>query len=297
MCEHAICKHIVMMIEGNLQNLCDLLAVTPMQADCFLGGHPAQERSRVYGGQFLGQGIIAACWRQPRGVRSLHASFLRPGTQDAPIEYTVQAMSGTASKLDTRSVSARQNDKVLFAMDIVLGELVAADPVPAGDLPGPEQAIPRQEGIRHLNTDTQSTWANTTSPFDNRFVEDVWHDDYRDPRHHVWFRGRSADPAHSLSEVTAQQMRQAVLAYYVDDTIMDNALFPEGWLTSSAETASLDHCMWFHHDFTYDEWLLHDQDSPVAANGRGLTRGRIFNRAGQPVATTYQEILMRRPTG
>lgn len=285
------------MIQGNLQDLCDLLAVTRKQAGCFLGGHPAQARTRVYGGQFLGQGIIAACWQQPHGVRSLHATFLRPGTQDEPIEYTVQTTAATTPISDITTVSARQNDKLLFLMDVALGQLVPADIVLPEESPGPEEATPREEGIRHLNTDTQSTWANAASPFDNRFVENVWHDDYRQPGHRVWFRSRTAPRAHASTDVTANQMRQAVLAYYVDDTIMDNALFPAGWLTNSAalETASLDHCMWFHHDFSYSEWLLHTQDSPVAASGRGLTRGRIYQRSGQPVATTQQEILMRQP--
>ena len=28
--------------------------------------------------------------------------------------------------------------------------------------------------------------------------------------------------------------------------------------------ASLDHCMWFHHDLRADEWLLYDTESPIA---------------------------------
>lgn len=283
------------MIHGNLQDLCDLLTVTRSAAGLFLGSHPLEDRYRVYGGQFLGQGLLAACWDQPCAARSLHAVFLRPGTLDTPIEYRVRNPDPTLAPLSLRTVSARQNGRELFLMDVVLAEGVPADPQPARALAGPDEAIPRAEGIRQLDTNTQASWANADSPFDNRFIEDIWNDDYHQAGHHVWFRTRGAQPTLATAAVTAQQMRQAVLAYYVDDTIMDNALFPGGWLTSwdTLETASLDHCMWFHQDFRYDEWLLHDQDSPVAAHGRGLTRATVYTQDWRPVASSYQEILMR----
>ncbi len=283
------------MIHGNLQDLCDLLTVTRSAAGLFLGSHPLEDRYRVYGGQFLGQGLLAACWDQPCAARSLHAVFLRPGTLDTPIEYRVRNPDPTLAPLSLRTVSARQNGRELFLMDVVLADCVPADPQPARALAGPDEAIPRAEGIRQLDTNTQASWANADSPFDNRFIEDIWNDDYHQAGHHVWFRTRGAQPTLATAAVTAQQMRQAVLAYYVDDTIMDNALFPGGWLTSwdTLETASLDHCMWFHQDFRYDEWLLHDQDSPVAAHGRGLTRATVYTQDWRPVASSYQEILMR----
>ncbi|MCZ6459226.1 MAG: thioesterase family protein [Gammaproteobacteria bacterium] len=288
-------KHIVTMIHGNLQDLCDLLTVTRTAAGMFLGGQPLEDRYRVYGGQFLGQGLLAACWDQPYPAHSLHAIFLRPGTPDTPIEYRVQNPDPTLTPTSLRTVSARQNGRELFLMDVVLADFVPADPQAAMKLAGPDKAIPREEGIRHLATNTQASWANADSPFDNRFVENIWRDDYNQPGHHVWFRTRGSQPTSATAGLTAQQMRQAVLAYYVDDTIMDNALFPGGWLTSwdTLETASLDHCMWFHQDYHYDEWLLHDQDSPVAAHGRGLTRATVYTEDWRPVASSYQEILMR----
>lgn len=57
--------------------------------------------------------------------------------------------------------------------------------------------------------------------------------------------------------------------------------------------ASLDHAMWFLRPFRADDWLLYDQRSPSAANGRALTHGRIFNRQGDLVALVNQEGLTR----
>ena len=46
------------------------------------------------------------------------------------------------------------------------------------------------------------------------------------------------------------------------------------WLTPGMQVASLDHVMWFHQPFRFDDWLLHVIDSPTAHGARGLVRGR-----------------------
>jgi acyl-CoA thioesterase-2 len=108
----------------------------------------------------------------------------------------------------------------------------------------------------------------------------------------VWFRRREPRP---VEPALPQPLAQAVTAYFVDDPIMDNALFPHGWQRCWNEllTASLDHAMWFHAPVDLDEWLLFAQDSPVAAGGRAITRGLLFDQQGQLLASACQEILMR----
>ena len=89
---------------------------------------------------------------------------------------------------------------------------------------------------------------------------------------------------------------QAIAAYYADDTIMDNALFPHGWhrCWSELQTASLDHAMWFHREFRADDWLLYEQESPIATGARGFSTGRLFRRDGTLVMSVAQEGLIRR---
>jgi acyl-CoA thioesterase-2 len=53
--------------------------------------------------------------------------------------------------------------------------------------------------------------------------------------------------------------------------------------------------MWFHRQAKVDEWLLYVQESPSAQGGRGLAIGKIFNRAGQLLATVAQEGMVRVP--
>jgi acyl-CoA thioesterase-2 len=59
------------------------------------------------------------------------------------------------------------------------------------------------------------------------------------------------------------------------------------------QIASLDHSLWFHGNLRADEWLLYATDSPWAGNARGFCRGSIYNRAGQLVASSSQEGLIR----
>lgn len=87
-----------------------------------------------------------------------------------------------------------------------------------------------------------------------------------------------------------------VAAYSSDFALLETALLPHRKTIPSPEiqAASLDHSMWFHHEFRADEWLLYEMESPAAAGGRGLSFGRLYNRRGQLVCTVAQEGLIRK---
>ena len=91
------------------------------------------------------------------------------------------------------------------------------------------------------------------------------------------------------------RLHQCVLAYLSDWSLLDTATRPHGisFVQDNIQVASLDHAMWFHRPFHADEWLLYDQDSPSASGARGFNRGLIYNQAGELVASTTQEGLMR----
>ncbi len=278
------------MIHGTLSDLKALLSLETLGNERFVAAPRGGSRWRVYGGQFLGQGLIAATHDVELPVRSFHAYFIRAGDATRPMYYEVERSSD-----EHRLVRAHQEDKLLFTMEVALGEYGSAPIIPMPAVPEPEACIPREKGVQNLDADTESTWAVVDSPFDNRFVENIWHDEPAPPQHHVWFRTRQSSVPDNRSPMQARHMHQAVLAYYADDTIMDNALFPHGWSGSweRLQTTSLDHAMWFHADIPIDTWLLHAQDSPAACGGRGMTRGLIYRRSGELVASATQEILMR----
>ena len=80
-------------------------------------------------------------------------------------------------------------------------------------------------------------------------------------------------------------------------TLLDTNLLPHGisWTDDRVQMASLDHAMWFHRPFRADEWLLYDQDTPAASDGRGLARGFFFTPTGDLAVSVVQEGLIREP--
>ena len=86
-----------------------------------------------------------------------------------------------------------------------------------------------------------------------------------------------------------------MLAYTSDFHFLPTALYPHGvshW-HPNFQIATIDHAMWFHRPFRFDDWLLYSMQSPSASNGRGLVRGQIFDRQGRLVASTIQEGVIR----
>ena len=109
-----------------------------------------------------------------------------------------------------------------------------------------------------------------------------------DPVKYVWFRADGNLP-------DSQALHKYMLAYASDFGLLTTSLMPHGksvW-HRDMQLASLDHALWFHGNLRADDWLLYAMDSPWAGNARGFARGSIFNRAGQLVASSCQEGLIR----
>ena len=79
-------------------------------------------------------------------------------------------------------------------------------------------------------------------------------------------------------------------------TLLDASLYPHGTsiFDPTIQAASIDHAMWFHRPIRFDDWLLYSQDSPSASGARGMTRGAIYSRSGELVASVAQEGLIRK---
>jgi acyl-CoA thioesterase II len=122
-----------------------------VKADIFRGFNLAEGTflpTRVFGGQLIGQGLVAASRtvdsNQP--VHSLHCYFLRPGTPKAPFVYVVDRTRDGKS-FSTRTVTAQQKGEAIFRMTCSFhspekGSFTHAVPMPA-DVPTPE-GLPTQ---------------------------------------------------------------------------------------------------------------------------------------------------------
>jgi acyl-CoA thioesterase-2 len=263
--------------------------------DIFTGASHPMPTGRIYGGQVLGQSIIAAERTMPDGrvPHSMHGYFLRPGDAAQGLTFAVDRIHDGRS-FSTRRSQAYQNGVPIFSMIASFQDenpgIEHAEPMPDG-IPDPETLLPDEELSDGIHPLSQRMLAER--PVDMRHVEGpifLGAGAERIPRQAVWMRLRAPfpdDPA----------LHRAALAYLSDMSIQESILRAHGlsWAAPGLKVASLDHAMWWHRPGRVDEWLLYVQDSPNARGGRGLAQGRMYTRDGDLVASVAQEITIRVP--
>ncbi len=279
-----------------LTDLLALLDLERLEENLYRGRGPSAGWQRVYGGQVLGQALVAAVRTVPtdRLAHSAHAYFLLAGDPKAPIIYDVERIRDGAS-FTTRRVKAIQHGRAIFAMSVSFHKHEASFDHGATMplVPEPEALATEKELLArllpHLPDNIRSYWERER-PIELRLVEPsrYFEREPRLPLQHVWMRASGR-----LPDETA--LHQCVLAYASDFTLLETALIAHGKLMydPDIQLASLDHAMWFHRPFRADEWLLYVQDSPSAHGARALCRGNVFSRAGELVASVAQEGLVR----
>ena len=280
----------------SLQKVIEILELEEIEQNHYRAVSPNEGWQRVYGGQVIGQALVAASRTvaEDRHAHSLHGYFLRAGDTETPILYKVERIRDGRS-FTTRQVVAIQKGQPIFTMSISfqIAEEGLTHQFPMPDLPGPETLRDENE----LQAEQAQDWPeeyrdsfSMTSAIQLRAVEpiDLMHPKATPPIQNCWMKTRESLP-------DDPRLHQCVLAYLSDWSLLDTAMRPHAinFLQDNVQVASLDHAMWFHRPFRADEWLLYAQDSPAAGNARGFNRGLIYNQAGKLVASTTQEGLMR----
>jgi acyl-CoA thioesterase-2 len=279
-----------------IESLLATLDLEPLEHNLFRGVSPQVGWQRVFGGQVIGQALVAASRTvdAERKAHSLHAYFLRPGDPDVPIIYEVDRIRDGKS-FTTRRVVAIQHGHAIFSMSASyqVGEHGLDHQMPAPVVPAPDALIAEEELKRMFMesaSEPMKAYWRRERPIELRPVS-LRHYVGReklDPVHQVWFRATGTlpdDPA----------MHQCVLAYASDILLLDTSLYPHGrsLFDRDLQVASLDHALWFHRPFRADEWLLYAQDSPTASGSRGFNRGAIYRTDGTHIASVAQEGLIR----
>src|SRR5437870_1824372 len=103
-----------------IQDLLSILDLEQLEVNLFRGRSPPSDRQRVYGGQVIGQALVAACRTLDAAGRpphSLHAYFLLGGDPKAPIIYDVDRIRDGKS-FTTRRVVAIQHGEAIFTMAV-----------------------------------------------------------------------------------------------------------------------------------------------------------------------------------
>ncbi|MFI5529479.1 acyl-CoA thioesterase [Kitasatospora sp. NPDC051853] len=278
-----------------VDQLVDLLDLEQIELNIFRGRSPEEALQRTFGGQVAGQALVAAgrTVDGDRPVHSLHAYFLRPGVPGVPIVYQVDRIRDGRS-FTTRRVLGIQQGRSIFALTADFhvpeeGGIEHQETMPA--VPGPEE-VPSALDEVGQKLGELPPFISRRQPFDIRYVDRLrWSKEELvgvEPRSGVWLKTNGALPDDPLIHVCA-------LTYASDMTLLDAVRAPVEplWGVRNFDMASLDHAMWFHRPFRADEWLLYQQESPIAHGARGLARGQIYDRSGQLVVSVMQEGLFR----
>ncbi len=277
-----------------LADLLQLLDLERLEINLFRGESRDIGSPQVFGGQVLGQALMAASRTvdAARAVHSLHSYFLRRGDFNAPIVYEVDR-SLDGSSFTNRRVVAIQHGKQIFHLS---ASFQVAEPGPDHQVAAPEVTPPEElpdltatvrKRLEEMPDHARRFWERNR-PFEFRSVEAVNDGTPRPAVRHVWFRlaGRCPDD---------EVLHRCLLAYVSDFHLLETATFPHGLSHQTGDVllASVDHGMWFHRPFRIDDWLLYALISPSSSGARGMAFGRIYDRAGHLVASTAQEGLMR----
>jgi acyl-CoA thioesterase-2 len=278
-----------------LSELLDLLRLEQIEQNLFRGQSQDLGWGTVFGGQVLGQALGAAEQTVPEGrsIHSLHSYFLRPGDVSKPIVYDVDCIRDGKS-FTTRRVVAIQNGRAIFNMSASFQKLEEGLEHQASmpEVPGPDELTSERELFKtHFKSVPPALQKRATAerPIEIRPVE--FHNPLEPKaspaRRHVWYRANGVLP-------DDPSVHQYLLAYASDFHFLATALQPHAasWL-SGIQLATLDHSMWFHRPFRFDDWLLYSVESPSAQGARGFCRGQFFAPDGTLVASTAQEGLIR----
>jgi acyl-CoA thioesterase-2 len=284
-----------------VEDLLETLDLETLEHNLFRGRSPATRWQRVFGGQVIGQALVAACRTVDVATRpphSLHAYFLLGGDPKVPIIYEVDRIRDGRS-FTTRRVVAIQHGQAIFSMSasFQVEEPGFSHQATMPNVPSPDQ-LPSEEEVRRevLPTMPEAVrrFYERERPIELRPVEysRYANDGPRTAAFNVWMRSTARLP-------DDRAIHQCVLAYASDLALLDASLIPHGRsvFDRTIMAASLDHALWFHRPFRADEWLLYAQDSPSSAGARGFSRGLIFSADGTLVASVAQEGLVRERRG
>lgn len=282
----------------DFDGLTSILTVEKIEEDFYRGSETPNGEGRMFGGQVLGQALMAAghTVEGDRLNHSLHGYFMRPGDAKLPVLYRVERdMDGRS--FNTRRVIAIQGGKPILnlaaSFQVTEDGMHHASEFPA-DVPPPEDCLNEME--------LAQKYADRLPDMYKRFLR--W-------KRPVEIRPTRLMPPYDLTPYVGETFRwikakvpmpddqalhRAAMVYTSDMGLLSAAMAVHGtgFFTEGMRFASLDHTVWTHEDLRMDEWLLFGMDSPWMGGGRGLTRGRIFTRDGRLVATVAQEGMIRR---
>lgn len=283
-----------------VNQLLETLTLVPQGNDIFVGHSHDYVGARIFGGQVLGQSLMAASHTvdSDKPCHSLHGYFLRGGDITKPVYYHIERMRDGRS-LAARRVTAKQADNQ-GVMQTIFCMMASFAPL--------EQGLDYQHSMPTYPTpDTLLTEQQLKNQVVGK-IPDALKARYMRQRHIEIKPVKPRDPIHPQPVEPRQanwlhvpqlgqqsvQVQQALLAFSSDFYLIGTSFMSHGisFMTEGLQAASIDHSMHFHRPFDMNEWLLYDMWSDTTSNAKGLNHGQFWQN-GKLIATTQQEGLMR----
>jgi acyl-CoA thioesterase-2 len=264
-----------------IESLVRAFTLAPAGRDAYRAENAGTGHAVVFGGQLLGQSIVAAlAGHGGKTVKTIHTIFARGAAPDAPLAIAVDRLQ-EGRTFASSAVTISQGDRLCTRSLVLLSAdepdfIRHADPPPK--VAGPDACKPADHG--------SPSW-------EIRIVGDV---DVSDPalvgppELDVWTRfvGAPDDPA----------IDQALLAFATDGFLIGTAMRPHAGVGQSqahrtVSTGVISHTLTFHEPCPAREWMLLSHRSSYAGHGRCHGRANVFRTDGTLVASFVQDGMIR----
>jgi acyl-CoA thioesterase II len=242
-----------------------------------------QQRGVVFGGQMVGQAVVAAARRMTgKRVRTVQTIFAKGASVAEPVDIHVETMR-EGRNIGSVTVTFTQHGQ-LCARSLVLLDTPEPDLV-RHQIDMPDVAPP--DAAR-----AQPHWMAAPETI---VVDDV---DINDPHLtgpatlQLWVRFPDAPSGDGA-------MARALLSHATDGWLIGTAMRPHPRLGQSmahreVSTGVIAHDVTFHEEFDASDWLLIDLSAQAAGGGHTYGRGHVFTAKGTLVASFVQQALLRR---
>uniref|UniRef100_A0A7E4VFW6 Acyl-CoA thioesterase II n=1 Tax=Panagrellus redivivus TaxID=6233 RepID=A0A7E4VFW6_PANRE len=297
------------------EELLKLFILDEQDANTYVANHLGDGTwitNNVYGGSLFAQSLIAASKTVTDNFvpHAMHSLFILNASTQYPVTYKILRIRDGRS-FCTRFVQAEQNGQIVYTTQIsfhVVEAPAISHQISMPQVKPPEECLPTWEIAQNF-LDKNAAGELTLTPHqlgdckakiaekDMSLVE-IRHVEpdlqfgitpHNHQTYYYWVRVRASIPPEDRAQ------HRALAAYITDATLVSAANRPhisQGFLPSML--VSLDNNTWFHTDeFRTDEWMLYENDSPIADHGRAFSTGRLWRRDGRLLLSAAQESLSR----
>jgi acyl-CoA thioesterase II len=258
----------------------------------------ANRNARSYGGQLLGQAMMAGLMDMPadRAPTMMQFLFLQGALPQEPVLLQVTQLQD-GKRFSSNNVRGRQANGRIVLDAQVSGAVAMEAPTHTTRTTAPKGEQPEKLAL-----------LNDLSPVLKRRIEQLGGYSL-DSKPSIEFRIPDAERQLSPGSMDGRfRFWMRAVQPLVDNRRLHAAAFAylsDWWLNFSAlglhlrdlgerqlYIASLNHAIWLHRPVRADQWLHVESTSPASAGGRGFSIGTVHDLNGVALATITQDCLM-----